>query len=596
MKFNCSILLDLFLWLALATIASTANWGAWSSWPVQCSTTCGPGVRCRRRQCVDGFGSPLADEMCSGTNVDCMSCVMSSQCPRKPGWSAWGDWNDCALVESNPKPKPNKHGCLPGTKSRSRKCNNPPPDPGPHSILCAGSSRDVKKCSYGCPDVPHLDDYNFKAKVTQIVQKDHLETRVRRKAPGDHGGVVLLRAPGGKVTFDCNTEAYNFAKATIEAQAGMLPGFSLPMRQVAVVWRRGGQDVVEKTRSRKGKDKRIIPPLQELVDEENEWLSGLQRSVPRLIGNQLILDNLRPHDTGFYTCHVSVDQQEWMSTFYSLIVLGQQFSAQAQMPFYLHSNVGEKSPFADANLHWYDAARLVWTLNGEEKFTDLLVRPRARIRRISSLNNSMQGQWNCHLVVPLPDIPTAQAVANITFSTRYLLNTFFLRVEPRPPSMWELAERPSRLVRLRLIALGVMTSSLVLLLGVLLTVWAVGRWVRKTPRLDQLECCVEEVVDDRTRLFLVAQKRARENRFLLMPYLRQEMRAIDAIRRNPPSQPIATVDPLEAPQNPVDDDHQTRKGEEVELEDEDDDEEEDENDDDDHANEAEDEKEEERKK
>ena len=79
--------------------------------------------------------------------------------------------------------------------------------------------------------------------------------------------------------------------------------------------------------------------IKELVEEEDAWLKRLKRTTPILKGTKLILNNLKPHDTGFYSCHLKISKDEWFATFYSLIVLGQQFSAPAQMPFYLHSNL-----------------------------------------------------------------------------------------------------------------------------------------------------------------------------------------------------------------------------------------------------------------
>uniref|UniRef100_A0A5K3FHM8 Ig-like domain-containing protein n=1 Tax=Mesocestoides corti TaxID=53468 RepID=A0A5K3FHM8_MESCO len=528
--------LFLIQWLHEVSSAGE-NWGAWSPWPVSCSVTCGPGKRCRTRQCFDGFGKVKKDSDCVGSNTDCLTCVLSSICPRQPGWSAWSDWTECILTEDKTNLKPDSMGCLPGTKTRTRLCNNPPPDVGVNAIFCSGSSREIKRCSYGCPDTPQLDEYSVKARVTQQVQKDHLATRVQRKSPKDHSEIVMVRAAGDRVLLDCNTEAYKMVKETLEAKSLGISQLSLPTKRATISWRLGGRPINHKRRPVKAKEKRLIPPIPDLFDEEERWVSKLDRTHILVQGSQLILHNLKPHDTGLYTCHLKVGDEEWMATFFSVIVLGQQFSAPALMPFYLHSNVGEQSPFEGGNLHWYDAARLVWTHNGEPMFNDLLVRPRARIRLLSQLNNSMQGQWECHLLIPLPNPPTTQASKNTTFTSSFLTNAFFLQVTPRPPSRWELGDRPPRVARLRLIALATMIFSLSLVVAVSLTTWAVRRWVKMTPRLDQMEACVEEVIDDRTRLFLTAKKRARERRQCLQPFLRSEMREILKLRRNPPPEP-----------------------------------------------------------
>ncbi|KAL5965686.1 Coadhesin [Taenia solium] len=509
------------------------NWGAWSAWPIACSQTCGEGRRCRSRQCLDGFGGVHNASQCAGSSEECMTCIVNSKCPRQPGWSLWNPWSECVLSESKKKPKPDAQGCLPGTTFRTRLCNNPPPELGLNALQCSGVSQEVKSCLYGCQDA-EMDDFNLKARVKQQVQRDHLATRVQRKFPKDHADVVLVRTAGDSAVLDCDTDAYIYAKETLEAKILSLSKINLPTQKVAIFWQLGGRTIATGSNYVATKERRIILPIKELVDEETRWISQLKRTTPVVVGTKLRLTELRPHDTGLYTCHIKIGSEEWMATFYSLIVLGQQFSAPAQMPFYLHSNIGEWSAFEKGQVVWYDAARIQWNLNGEPMFTDLAIRPRARIRLIPHLKNEMQGQWDCYLIVPKPDTPTIQASKNVSFSGQFLINTFFLRVTPRPPSLWELAARPPRVARLRLVSLLVTVASLGLLIAVLLTIWAVRRWVQRTPRLDQLESAVEEVIGDRTRLFIHAQQKARKRRRLLLPLIRAEMKEINKLRRNPP--------------------------------------------------------------
>ncbi|KAH9281589.1 Coadhesin [Echinococcus granulosus] len=535
--FRTRFYLSVFCLLALCCLPRVSpagfNWGAWSAWPVACSQTCGEGRRCRNRQCLDGFGGVRNVSQCVGSGEECMTCVINSKCPRQPDWSSWSPWSDCFLSESKKKPKPDAQGCLPGTRFRTRLCNNPPPELGPNALQCSGLSREVKSCLYGCHDT-QMDDFNLKARVKQQVQKDHLVTRVQRKFPKDHADVVLVRTAGDSALLDCNTEAYRFAKETLEEKTISLSQINLPTRKVSIFWQLGGRTIATGSNYVTTKERRIILPIKELVDEETQWISGLKRTSPVVEGTKLLLSGLKPHDTGLYTCHIKIGSEEWLATFYSLIVLGQQFSAPAQMPFYLHSNIGEWSAFEKGQVLWYDAARIQWNLNGEPIFNDLAIRPKARIRLIPHLRNEMQGHWDCHLIVPRPDAPTTQASRNISFSGWFLINSFFLRVTSRPPSLWELAARPPRVARLRLVALIVTVASLGLLVALILTIWAVQRWVQRTPRLDQLESAVEEVIEDRTRLFIGAQQKARQRRRLLMPFVRAEMKEIDKVRMKPP--------------------------------------------------------------
>ena len=468
-----------------------------------------------------------------------MKCVVTSKCPRQPGWSAWGEWSSCIPNESDKPPTPDSKGCSPGTRFRVRKCNNPPPDPGPSAIQCPGQSQEVKPCKYGCDETPKIDEYFLRTQVSREIEKDHLNTRVRRKSPKDHADVVIIRTPRDSAILDCETEAYKFAKESLEQKTKNLDNLKLPTQSVAIFWQLGGRTIAAGSNYVAQKERRIIPPIEELVEEENAWLKQLKRTAPIVQGTKLILNNLKPHDTGFYTCHLKISKDEWFATFFSLIVLGQQFSAPAQMPFYLHSNLGEWSAFAKSPIRWYDASRIQWRLNGEVQFTDLAVRSRARIRLIPHMRIGLQGQWECFLIVPLPNAPTVQASRNITFSASFLINSFFLRVTPRPQSLWELGDRPPRISMLRLVAVFLTIASLGLLIALILTIWAVRRWVQRTPRLDQLESAVEEVIDDRTRLFINAQQQARKRRDLLLPFVRQKIQIIEDIRRNPPPEDVA---------------------------------------------------------
>ncbi|KAL7061288.1 hypothetical protein AAHC03_09499 [Spirometra sp. Aus1] len=521
-------------------------WGLWSEWPVSCSVTCGTGQRCRERKCLDGFGKVHKPSLCAGPEksqeTECSTCVISTRCPQKPGWSEWSEWSVCQLIRDQANKKADKRGCRPGNRVRKRLCNNPPPEPGDNSITCTGEPQQVRKCAYGCPDIPVLEDYNINARVGHQVEQDHLMRRISLRSIGPNEDVVKIRAVGESVIFDCDTPAYRLAKELADARVLSAVQAGLPSRQLRVSWRLGGRPITE------GAPKFSEPiskRQKDLLDEETTWLGKLKRGVVEVREAQLIMPSVKPGDAGLITCHLSIGQAQWTAIFFTLIILDQRFSSPALMPFYLHSGVGVHSALSVSNLHWYDAARLVWRQNGEIQFTDLLARPGGRIRRIAQLNNTYQGQWDCFLVIPLPNAPTIQAVEdNFTISAVYWVNSFFLRVAPEPLTLWELGDRPPATARMRLISLITSTICLALTGAVAMTVWAVWRWVTRSPNVQQLQCCVEEELEDRTRLVLTAQHRAHTNRELLVPLVEKEEEALETMR---------TEDPVEEDKPSIDD-------------------------------------------
>ncbi|KAM7538926.1 hypothetical protein Aperf_G00000055017 [Anoplocephala perfoliata] len=511
---------------------SSYHWGAWSAWPIVCSKTCGEGERCRTRKCQDGFGASVEDSSCSGSSEECMTCMVSAKCPHMPGWSDWGEWGECILSETGKKTKPDKHGCRPGTKIRTRLCNNPPPEPGPNSPICLGVSQEVTKCKYGCPDTPQLSESDVRKQIEQKIISDHLPTRVMRKHPKDFADAVLIRVPGDSAVLSCRTSAYSFAQDLLQSKTEDLVGTQLPTLKAEVFWQLGGRVIASENEGILIRDARLTAPDKVIEEEDKRWLKEMERTTPVTKGPELILNNLHPHDTGFYTCHVKIGKHEWMVIFYSLIVLGQQFSAPAKMPFYFHSNIGGRNPFHRGNIHWYDAARIQWTLNGEVKFTDLVARPRARIKLIPHLGIELQGHWECYLIVPLSDSPTSVGSKNFTPSGRFLINSFFLRVTESPQSLWELADRPSGIATMRYVAVIAMFITALLLILFILTVWAIWRWVRRTPNINRLKGEVERVIEDRTNLFLRAAVVVNERKKILVPFVRLENREIEKERWN----------------------------------------------------------------
>ncbi len=62
-------------------------------------------------------------------------------------WGAWGSWSTCSIT------------CGPGTQTRSRLCNNPPPSNG--GATCPGSGTESATCNLqSCPSGKANNYYN----------------------------------------------------------------------------------------------------------------------------------------------------------------------------------------------------------------------------------------------------------------------------------------------------------------------------------------------------------------------------------------------------------------------------------------------------
>ncbi|XP_019856518.1 PREDICTED: cartilage oligomeric matrix protein-like isoform X2 [Amphimedon queenslandica] len=110
------------------------TWSSWSEW-TQCSRTCGGGRQSRTRRCLTENQVQLD---CSGEVTQLQDCNTEVRCPVDGGWSDWTDWSDCSLTCGN------------GTRTRTRKCDNPAPLFG--GAQCKGPKEDTELCSLGhCP-------------------------------------------------------------------------------------------------------------------------------------------------------------------------------------------------------------------------------------------------------------------------------------------------------------------------------------------------------------------------------------------------------------------------------------------------------------
>ncbi|KAI8512763.1 Thrombospondin type 1 repeat-containing protein [Branchiostoma belcheri] len=109
-----------------------SNWEDWSPWE-KCSVSCGVGVRFRFRKCKDPTGNGCWGSAEDEEKCDAGSCLP----PIDGGWGEWTDWTECS------------HTCGIGTRKRTRKCDNPPPQNGGKD--CEGQDMDAWSCASPCP-------------------------------------------------------------------------------------------------------------------------------------------------------------------------------------------------------------------------------------------------------------------------------------------------------------------------------------------------------------------------------------------------------------------------------------------------------------
>ncbi|XP_019617100.1 PREDICTED: SCO-spondin-like [Branchiostoma belcheri] len=111
--------------------AVDGNWSVWSSWST-CDVSCGVGYKTRNRSCNNP--APLyggAD--CNGTSNDIQLCDSLPLCKVDGGWSQWEAWSNCTVT------------CAGGTRTRSRTCDQPPPQNG--GRRCNGDSTQSETCT-----------------------------------------------------------------------------------------------------------------------------------------------------------------------------------------------------------------------------------------------------------------------------------------------------------------------------------------------------------------------------------------------------------------------------------------------------------------
>ncbi|KAA0192741.1 Thrombospondin-2 [Fasciolopsis buskii] len=519
---------------------STSNpvyhWGPWSSLPLTCSVTCGRGVRCRTRKCLDGYGKvqPTA-ERCSNPEdfhskaEICFTCVVRFRCPRLPGWSSWSSWSKC-MPNDNGEPEKAPNGCLVGIRVRSRKCNNPPPEAPPFGIACTGSSRQTSECSYGCDERPDIAPDNV-AKQVQIQVENDYRTGMREFK------TVLRKRVGERVTMDCATAAYRLAKRLVIAGIMNAAKRAFASRKVKLTWYRNGQKIHTNQPESKMPKLTFNRPGQssinthELLDEELRWMGLLQPSTSFIEGETLVLPSVVEGDQGFYTCELSIGDYSWVTVFYSLIIVGVRYLAQATDPFYLHSNLGFFNALSLAPV-WLEAVQIVWLRNGLFQSRGLAARLSRRIQKLEHLNYTHTGTWLCFLIVPAPGPPSSVSTPFVRVSGSFLINEFHLSVRPSGTKLWQLAEYPVSIRILRNISVTLSIICLILVLFLLLTIWAARRWIHRSLSAEQTRAVVQELVDNQCRLMLTARRRAAINRDRLLPLILQEHQRLERTNRH----------------------------------------------------------------
>ncbi|KAF5397863.1 Thrombospondin-2 [Paragonimus heterotremus] len=503
------------------------HWGTWSQLPLACSVTCGSGLRCRVRKCLDGYGKvePSLEKCRNPEDYDskaeyCTVCVVNVRCPNLPGWGNWGAWSAC--IPNEPKVRHSLDRCQRGTRVRHRKCDNPPPEFPPLGVPCSGPSKQTAECRYKCDNKPFSDPTNLEKQIELLVEQDHRTglksfKQVQRRKVGEH------------TTMSCDTPAYRLAKRLTVTTVFNAARHGLHPEQLQITWFKNGNPVQVRgselggkntyfTKWNKVRSKNLRHPL---LAEQNRWESLLSSSTPFIDGSDLIFPHILEGDHGFYSCELRLGERRWTTIFYSLIVTGISYSAHDTDPFYLHSNLGFTNALKDAPV-WLEASHVVWRLNGLIYSRGLVTRGSRRIQLIEHLNQTHSGWWSCHLIIPATGPTSRVSSPFVRVASSYLLNELRLNVDSTTNKLWLVAEYPAsmRLLRHVSVTCGLLCELLLLIL--LLTIWTSNRWLDRTLSTEQKSLILEEMVDNGTRLILTARRRTMIHRLRLLPLIIQE--------------------------------------------------------------------------
>ncbi|TNN15292.1 Hemicentin-1 [Schistosoma japonicum] len=498
------------------------RWGQWSAIPLTCSVTCGSGVTCRVRSCLDGYGNVQSSTiMCESENPyesqakKCIPCYINARCPRVPGWGTWSSWSSCSPLEVNQRIDGQR--CHTGSRTRYRLCNNPPPEP--HGFNCSGINQQVSECDYNCVDGDYGNHYDIGNKITSQVAKDQLNLN-------GYQNVLRMRVKQ-TVRMDCTTPAYNLARKLTSRGV-----FSLSIRRfkdntLKIKWFKNGRQINPSDFSSKSlfkrfhKIKKTAISRNTLVDEEINWNLLLEASSFYMEDTYLIFPSISQGDQGFYTCQMTLGSYKWDILFYTLIVTGIKHVALEGDAFYLHSNLGYFNALDNAAV-WMESAQIVWQLNGCEYTRGLALRLNRRIQFIPYLNLTHHGTWKCFLYIPAYDSPKQVYDPRKSISRIYLINEFYLKINPTQYSLWLSAEHLITAKTLKQTSLILSMIGLFLCLIISLNIWAARCWTKQSLTIDQQKVIVQELLNNECKLLLTCKKRANLNKKRLLRLILQD--------------------------------------------------------------------------
>ncbi|KAJ0184032.1 hypothetical protein K1T71_000455 [Dendrolimus kikuchii] len=118
---------------AIERRGASGSWSDWAKWST-CSEKCGPGVRRRRRICLETQtlqASGTWGTHCRGQH-DQLEVCESKYCTLDGGWSGWSPWGPCSST------------CGSGRRSRTRSCTRP--IPAGRGKRCPGSPTEFGSC------------------------------------------------------------------------------------------------------------------------------------------------------------------------------------------------------------------------------------------------------------------------------------------------------------------------------------------------------------------------------------------------------------------------------------------------------------------
>ncbi|CAH8456949.1 unnamed protein product [Schistosoma turkestanicum] len=490
--------------------------------PLTCSVTCGSGVRCRIRSCLDGYGNVQPSTMCESSSPDeakyCTPCFVNIRCPRIPGWGIWSSWSSCLPASAQ---KTHEQECLPGIRTRYRLCNNPPPEP--HGFNCSGINQQTTECDYNCMDDTYNSLRDIVHKIDFQVAKDQLNSNAYQNS--------LRMRVKQRVRMDCVTPAYNLAKRLTSRGIFGLTSQRFKEYTLITKWLKNGRLINPDDSSLGFISKRFyktgntVTNQDKLLNEEMKWNILPTTSSFQMEDTYLVFPSIEHDDQGFYSCQMTIGNHKWDIIFYNLIVTGIKYIALEGDPFYLYSNLGYFNAL-DSTTVWMESAQIVWELNGHEFARNLALRLNRRIHLIPYLNLTHHGTWKCFLHIPAYGLPSQVGNPLTSISRIYLINEFYLKIFPVQPTLWQSIGYLFTSGVLEKTTVILLTIGLLITLMILLNIWAARCWIKRTLTTVQQKAIIQELLDNECRLLLTCKKRAYTNRNRLLPLILQESQCL----------------------------------------------------------------------